>query len=163
MSVDLPKISNLLENLRQPEKQIEGMAKETGMTPPSGPAKVLIDQAKTFERSEGKLPLPELPKMGEKGQGGFPPETFPPETFPPEKFPPELPKIGEKGQGEGKFPPEKFPPELPELPEGFPELPEGRKKLVESIPSPGRSPKEKSPKRSPKKTSPSPEGGIERL
>ena len=58
----MPKLSDLLQNLRIPEKQVEGMMKEAGITPPSGPAKMLVQQAESFEEKgvpfEGEFPFP---------------------------------------------------------------------------------------------------------
>jgi len=63
----MPKLSDLLQNLRIPEKQVEGMMKEVGITPPSGPAKMLVQQAESFEEKggpfEGEFPFP----TGEEG------------------------------------------------------------------------------------------------
>ena len=62
MSQQMPKLSDLLQNLRIPEKQVEGMMKEAGITPPSGPAKMLVQQAESFEEKgvpfEGEFPFP---------------------------------------------------------------------------------------------------------
>jgi len=84
MSQQMPKLSSVLQNLRMPEKQLEQMIEGAGVTLPPGPAKMLVQQAESFEETGGPGGSPEFPfPTGEEfslptGEEGIPqPPEFP--------------------------------------------------------------------------------------
>lgn len=86
---ELPKLSQMLANLRPPEEQFESMAQSAGFPVPKGPMGVLSEFAASFEASAPEIPTlagaPELPefKLPELPAPELPAATPPAPTAPP--------------------------------------------------------------------------------
>ena len=99
--MQLPKLSQIIANLRPPEEQFESMAQSAGFPVPKGPMGVLSEFAASFEASAPEIPtlagapelpefkLPELPAPPAGGAAGL--KLAPPEILVSEEFKEETP------------------------------------------------------------------------